>query len=43
MIQFPLSHLDTLIIENIDHQIRLIIIENEKEAACRKEKLRKLE
>ncbi len=43
MIQFPLSHLHNLIIENLDHQIRLIIIENEKEAACRKEKLRKLE
>lgn len=43
MIQFPLSHLHNLIIENLDHQIRLIIIENEKEAACRKETFRKLE
>ena len=43
MIQFQLTQSHKLIIENNDHRIRLIIIENEKEAACRKEKLRKLE
>jgi len=43
MIQFQLTQSHKLIIENNDHRIRLIIMENEKELVCRKESIRKLE